>query len=409
MGLFSRKKPAEERAAVVTQSASDFWQVLGIDALGSSAGEAVTIETAMGVPAVFAAVNFIAGTVAGLPMQVYRKTEAGRERVTAPISAILHDAVNDEMSSFEWRKWLFEQVLTGGRGFTFIERNRAGRIANLWPMDPAGVTVKRVGGRKVYEYRENGGVNQYAAADVIDIPFMLKADGITHRSPIIANREAIGLAQAVTKHGGRFFSQGGVPPFAITGGFQAGAAMERAADDLEAGVKKAARDKRLALVLPTGLEIKPIGADAEKMQMVETQRFCVEQIARIYSIPPTFLQDLSHGTFSNTEQQDLHFVKHTIKRWVEQFEQELNLKLFGRPNTTTYVELNVDGLLRGDFKTRMEGWAQAIMSGQVKPNEARRAENRPDAEGGDRLYMQGATVPIEQSGADQGGQDGNGI
>lgn len=407
MGLFSRKKPAEERAAVVTQSASDFWQVLGIDALGSSAGEAVTIETAMGVPAVFAAVNFIAGTVAGLPMQVYRKTEAGRERVTAPISAILHDAVNDEMSSFEWRKWLFEQVLTGGRGFTFIERNRAGRIANLWPMDPAGVTVKRVGGRKVYEYRENGGVNQYAAADVIDIPFMLKADGITHRSPIIANREAIGLAQAVTKHGGRFFSQGGVPPFAITGGFQAGAAMERAADDLEAGVKKAARDKRLALVLPTGLEIKPIGADAEKMQMVETQRFCVEQIARIYSIPPTFLQDLSHGTFSNTEQQDLHFVKHTIKRWVEQFEQELNLKLFGRPNTTTYVELNVDGLLRGDFKTRMEGWAQAIMSGQVKPNEARRAENRPDAEGGDRLYMQGATVPIEQSGADQGGLDGD--
>lgn len=407
MGLFSRKKPVEERAAVVTQSASDFWQVLGIDALGSSAGEAVTIETAMGVPAVFAAVNFIAGTVAGLPMQVYRKTEAGRERVTAPISAILHDAVNDEMSSFEWRKWMFEQVLTGGRGFTFIERNRAGRIANLWPMDPSGVMVKRVGGRKVYEYRENGAVNQYAAADVIDIPFMLKADGITHRSPIIANREAIGLAQAVTKHGGRFFSQGGVPPFAITGGFQAGAAMERAADDLEAGVKKAARDKRLALVLPTGLEIKPIGADAEKMQMVETQRFCVEQIARIYSIPPTFLQDLSHGTFSNTEQQDLHFVKHTIKRWVEQFEQELNLKLFGRPNTTTYVELNVDGLLRGDFKTRMEGWAQAIMSGQVKPNEARRAENRPDAEGGDRLYMQGATVPIEQSGADQGGLDGD--
>lgn len=417
MGLFSRRKKdaaaPEARASLedprVPISSPNIVQFFGLDQT-SSAGENVTIDSALGVPAVWAAVNFIAGTLAGLPLHVYRKTDEGREKVTSPLATLLHDAVNDEMSSFEWRKWYFEQVLTGGRGFTFISRNRAGRIANLWPLDPSMVTVKRKGGRKVYEYREPGApVQTYAAADVIDLPFMLQADGLKHRSPIMDNKEAIGLAQAVTKHGGKFFSKGGVPPFAVTGNFQSGAAMKRAGEDLRDAVRKAAKEDRLALTMPEGLDIKTIGMDAEKMQMVETQRFCVEQIARIFSIPPTFLQDLTHGTFSNTEQQDLHFVKHTIKRWIEQFEQELNLKLFGRGNANVYVELNVDGLLRGDFKTRMDGYAQGVQNGVLTPNEARRAENRPDQSGGDRLYIQGATVPIDQagqqSGDSQGGQD----
>lgn len=393
----------ETRAATAVQSSPSFMQVLGLDGVfGSSSGEVVTIETAMGVPACFAAVNFISGTIAGLPLHIYRRTGQGRERVTGGLSTILHDAVNDEQSSFEWRKWFFEQVLTGGRGFTFIERNRAGRVRNLWPLDPAGVTVKRSDGRRVYEYREGQRLVTYAASDVIDVPFMLKANGLEHRSPVVTNKEAIGLAQAVTRHGSKFFAQGGVPPFVVTGNFQSGQAMRRAADDLEDAVRKAAKENRQALTLPMGLDIKSIGLDAEKMQMIETQRFCVEQIARIYSLPPTFLQDLTHGTFSNTEQQDLHFVKHTIKRWVEQFEQELNLKLFGR-GSSQFAELNVDGLLRGDFKTRMDGYSQGVQNGVLTPNEARRAENRPDQVGGDQLFIQGATVPITEAGNQPGG------
>jgi HK97 family phage portal protein len=134
------------------------------------------------------------------------------------------------------------------------------------------------------------------------------------------------------------------------------------------------------------------------MQLLELQRFCVEQIARIYSLPPVFLQDLSRGTFSNTEQQDLHFVKHTIKRWVEQVEAEMNLKLFGR-NARQYVEFNVDGLLRGDFKTRMEAHATSIQNGIRTPNEVRDLENMEPMPAGDDLMIQGATVPIRtQSG-----------
>jgi HK97 family phage portal protein len=181
----------------------------------------------------------------------------------------------------------------------------------------------------------------------------------------------------------------------VTGNFQTSQALKRAGDDLAQAVKKAAKDKRQALVMPAGLEIKPIGADPDKSQMVETQRFCIEQIARLFNLPPIFLQDLTHGTYSNTEQQDLHFVKHTLKRWVEQFEQEINLKLFGYRSNRVYAEFNMDGLLRGDFKTRMDGYAQGVQSGVMMPSEARDRENLPFIEGSDKLFMQGATIPID--------------
>lgn len=393
--------PFEARS--VTQSDDEFWQKLtGQNAvlLGgfgeSAAGTVVTVDTAMSVPAVASAVNFLAGTLAGLPCHLYRRAKDGRERVSGNLATLLHDAPNPFVSSFEWRKSLFIGKFTGGRGLSFIERNERGAAVNIWPLDPTKITVKRDGFVNRYEYRQDGRTVTYAADEIIDLPFLLKQDGFSHRGPIAMGKEAIGLALAVTQYASRFLSNGGVPPFAVTGNFQSGAALQRAGDDLRDAVKRAAKESRQALTLPSGLDIKPIGIDPEKSQMIETQRFCIEQIARLYNIPPTFLQDLTHGTYSNTEQQDLHFIKHTLKQHVEQFEQELNLKLFGRSSRVQYVELNMDGLLRGDFKTRMEGWAQGIQSGVVMPAEARAAENWPFAEGSDTLFMQGGTVPLGQ-------------
>lgn len=405
---FRKKEARSIENPSIPVSSEALVQILGMSNQ-SAAGETVTIDSALGVPAVWAAVNFIAGTVAGLPLLVYRRTDQGRKRVTDPLASILHERVNDGTSSFEWRKYTMEQVLTGGRGVTFIDRAASGKVVALWPLDPTATVVKRINGRKTYEYADGSARRSFDATDIIDIPAMLKADGLSHRSPIMTNRDVIGMAQAMAKYGGSFFLNGGVPPFAVTGPFQSEAALRRAADDLEAAVRKAAKEKRQALTLPAGLDIKPIGADPQKSQMVEAQRFVIEQIARIYSLPPVFLQDLSHGTFSNTEQQDLHFVKHTMKRWVEQFEQELNLKLFPR-GSKVYVEFSLDGLLRGDFKTRMEGYGQAIQHGILTPGEAREMENRERVDGDDKLFMQGAMMPIDALGqqpaqVDTGAQD----
>lgn len=400
---FRRETRASPENPTVPVSAANFLTFFGMD----SDGAPVTVDSALSVPSYGGAVNFLSGTVAGLPLHVYDKTADGRKRHKGPLATLLHDAVNDETSSFDWRKRVFDQVFTSGRGVSFIERNAAGRVLNIWPLDTASLTVKRVEGKKLYDYKDGGRTVTYRADEVIDIAFMLKPDGLSHRSPVVLFADVIGHAQAATRYGRRFFDNGGVPPFAIEGNFTSGAAMQRAADDLAEAVKKAAKEKRQALVLPPNHTIKPLGVDAEKTQLVETQRFLIEQVARIFSLPPTFLQDLSHGTFSNTEQQDLHFVKHTLKRWVEQFEQEINLKLFGRGNSSRYVELNLDGLLRGDFKARMEGYAQAIQNAVLTPNEARARENMPDGENGDSLLIQGATVPLgSQKMVNQGDNNG---
>lgn len=413
LDLFRRQRvtPAEERSIEnprVPVSASDFWERFGMPGWGvSAAGISVTTDNALGVPAVSAAVNFLSGTMASLPLHVYRKTRKdGRQRVTGPLAALMQDAPNEEMSSYTWRRAVFDAVLTVGRSITFIERNQRNDVINLWPLDPANVQIRRTGGRKVYEYTDGGRKVVYQAAEVIDIPFMLKPDGLSHRGPIATHADVIGMAIAATQYASKFFQNGGVPPFAVTGNFQTGAAMTRAADDLDQAVRKAAKDKRQALVMPAGLEVKPIGADPNKSQMVETHRFLIEQVARIYSLPPVFLQDLTHGTFSNTEQQDLHFVKHTLLRWVDCFEQEMNLKIFGRASQSMWIEMSVDGLLRGDFKTRMDGYAAAIQHGIMQPNEARALENRPtDDPAGNRLYMQGAMFPLGTQPAANSNQD----
>ncbi|WAX93187.1 phage portal protein [Aminobacter sp. NyZ550] len=392
----------EQRASIedpkVPISASNIVEFLGLHGISAS-GKRVTIDNALGVPPVWAAVNFLSGTLAGLPCVLYRKTGKGREKVNGGLAAILHDAVNEETSSFDWRKSFFDAVFTGGRGLTFIERSASRKVSNLWPLDPTKATVKRVDGRKSYEYRDGRRTHVYAASEVIDMAYMLHSDLLRHRSPILTNKEAVGLAMAVTDYGAKFFNNGGVPPFVLTGPFNSPGALARSSTDMEQAVREAAEKRKLALSLPTGHEIKSIGADPEKSQLVELQRFIIEQIARIYSLPPVFLQDLTHGTFSNTEQQDLHLTKHTLTRLAKQFEQELNLKLFGRWNNRQYVELNLDGLLRGDFKSRMEGNARAIQTGQLTPDEAREMENRPATGGAaGELHMQGAMMPIDKLG-----------
>ena len=359
----------------------------------SAAGVKVSTETALGVPAVWAAVNFLSSTLASLPIKVYRKTKDGRKEVTGSVAAMLSVAANDGLTSFDWRKHKFDQVFTTGRGLSYVERNLNGRVVNLWPLDPAQVTIRRVGGVKSYLVKDGSRTITYAANEILDVPFMLKADLVSHRSPIQSCRDAIGMAIAATNYGSKYFENGGVPPFAIEGPFEGPASAQRASDDLARSVKKASKLKRLALSIPLGHKLHKLGSEIKDAQLVELHRFMIEQTARIYSMPPTFLQDLTHGTFSNTEQQDLHFVKHTLRRWVRQFEQELNLKLFGR-NSKLYAEMNLDGLLRGDFKTRMEGYAQGIQNAILTPDEARAAENRQSLEGGDQLWIQGGTLPV---------------
>ena len=385
----------EKRGAQVAQSAPNFLEVFGIKSAAS-----VSTEEALGVPAVWAAVNFLSGTIAGLPLHVYDKTANGKKKVkntkATPVVGVLHDAVNDGLTSFQWRFDLMWAVLTEGRFVTYIERDDLGRVTDLFPMLQFEVKMLP-NGRKQYTTKAGGVTKQYDQADVIDITFALKPDLFTHRSPLRQCAVAIGKAYNANEYGSKIFKNGGMPAFALTGPFASGASATRASDDIANAAKDAAQKGGQVLAIPLGHELKPLGSDPEKMQMTEAQEFSVQEIARVYSLPPTFLQDLSRATFSNSEQQDLHLVKHTIKRWLEQIEGELNLKLFGR-GSSRVAEFNLDGLLRGDYQTRMAGNAQAIQTGQLTPNEARALDNRGPLDGGDVLLIQGATIPLTSAG-----------
>lgn len=391
---FARSAPAgapEKRESIenptVPVSAQNFLAFFGIN---SANLPSVTIDSALSVPAVWAAVAFLSRTLAALPLHAYRQTKGGPERVSGKLHTVIHEAANPHMDAFKFRQHFWQQVFTGGRGLAWIERTPAG-VEALWPLDPSRAAIKRVGFDVIYTVDNR----DYPAADVIDVPFMLKADGLSHYGPIATASKAIQLALAMNDYASGFFAGGGVPPLALVGPLPAGAeAMKRAMADVHRAIDAARKSDKPVFPMPPGHDLKPVGFEPEKGQMTDARRFQVEEIARTYQLPPVFLQDLSRATFSNAEQQDLHLVKHLIGQWAQALEGEMNLKLFGRDSNRRYVEHNLDGLLRGDFLTRMQGYAQAIQNSVRTPNEVRRLENLPEMPKGDVLLIQGATVPL---------------
>lgn len=414
MGMLARIFGREERAAPnplenstipISASYDEFMQFFGQMDPSRVQLPPVTIESALKVPAVLAAVGFLSRTLAALPLHAYRKAEGGAaERADGELQMLLNEAPNAEWSSFGWRRYMWEQVFTGGRGTTWIERRGVAPVA-LWPMDPDETTVLRRNGRRFYRF----GQNEYPASDVIDVTFMLRRNQVSHRGPIAEGKEAIGLAIAMANFAAQFFGSGGLPPLSLEGPLPQGPdGFKRAMKDIWRAVEQARKAGQPFFGLPPGHKLAPVGIDPAKGQMVEAQLFQIQQIARIWNLPPVFLQDLSKGTFSNTEQQDLQLVKHVIGQWSKAFEDELNLKLFGQRRRSRYVEHSLDGLQRGDFKSRIEGLARAIQTGQLMPDEARALENRPpDPNGaGAKLYIQGATVPLGTTAAPIGHNGG---
>jgi HK97 family phage portal protein len=352
----------------------------------------VTTEAALQVPAFLCAVAFQSRSLASLPLQAFRGGGDSVKRLDNDLAMLINEAPNPEWSSFAWRQYMWQQVFTRGRGLSWIERVNLNPVA-IWPMDPLLTTVARVNGRKVYRFEGK----EYPAADVIDVPFMLKSDQIGSYSPVWLGRKAISLAIAMNDFAGAFFNGGGVPPMALEGPLPQGVeAFKRAQQDIQRASDTAKKSGLPFFGMPPGHSLKPVGVDPDKGQMTEARLFQIQEIGRLYGLPPVFLGDLSKGTFSNTEQQDLQLVKHLIGQWAKAFEDELNLKLFGQRRRSRYVRHNLDGLQRGDFKSRIEALARAIQTSQITPDEARALEERPaDPSGnGAKLYMQGATVPL---------------
>lgn len=370
------------------------FQWASVVGLGGIELPAVTTDSALQVPAVSAAVSFLSRSMANLTLQLHKSTEAGSERITGGLATLIEEAPNPEWDSFRLREYFWTQVFTGGRGLLWIERSGS-NIIGIWPITtPGGVTIKRDAlGRTSYDV----GGKVYPASDVIDVPFMLKSDGLGHYGPIVIGAKVIQLAIAMGDYAAKFFAGGGVPPLALEGPLPAGAeAMKRAMADIHRAIETAKGEDKPIFPMPPGYKLTPVGFDPDKGQMTEARRFVVEEIARIWGVPPWFLQDLTRANFANSENQDLSFVKHLVAHWANKLEQQMNLKLFGQRNGKRYVRHNVDSLLRGDFKTRADAVASLVNCGVYTPNiGAKYMGQEPHTDpAADELYMQGGMVPL---------------
>ncbi|CFX06957.1 Bacteriophage/Gene transfer agent portal protein [Syntrophomonas zehnderi OL-4] len=378
----------------------------------TSAGKPVNEHTAMQMTAVYSCVRILSETLAGLPLHVYRYNDSGGKEkyLKHPLYKLLHDEPNPEMTSFAFRETLMSHLLLWGNAYAQIIRNARGEVLALYPLMPNKMTVDRDSkGRLFYLYTRTsedtptlGDDSQVylTPSEVLHIPG-LGFDGLIGYSPIAMAKNAVGLAIATEEYGAKFFANGAAPGGVLE---HPGTIKDpqKVKDSWNAAYQGSQNAHRVA-VLEEGMKYQPIGISPEQAQFLETRKFQINEIARIFRVPPHMLADLEKSSFSNIEQQSLEFVKYTLDPWVVRWEQSMCRALLTESEKpTVFIKFNVDGLLRGDYVSRMNGYATARQNGWMSANDIRELENlnRIPAElGGDLYLINGAMTKLQDAGA----------
>jgi HK97 family phage portal protein len=379
---------------------------------GTTAGKPVNENTAMQMTAVYSCVRILAETLAGLPLHVYKYNDSGgkEKHLQHPLYRLLHDEPNPEMASFTFRETLMSHLLLWGNAYAQIIRNARGEVIALYPLMPNKMTVDRdKNGRLFYLYQRSvddaptlgkDSLVYLDPSDVLHIPG-LGFDGLVGYSPIAMAKNAIGLAMATEEYGAKFFANGAAPGGVLE---HPGTIKDpqKVKDSWNAAYQGSTNSHRVA-VLEEGMKYQQIGIPPEQAQFLETRKFQINEIARIFRVPPHMLADLEKSSFSNIEQQSLEFVKYTLDPWVVRWEQNMcRSLLMASEKPTVFIKFNVDGLLRGDYVSRMSGYATARQNGWMSANDIRELENLdriPEELGGDLYLINGAMTKLQDAGA----------
>ena len=404
MGIFSifhsRDKPVNRTAG------SSFSFYMG----GSSSGKSVTERSAMQMTAVYACVRILSEAIAGLPLHLYRYTDnGGKEKaIDHPLYLLMHDEPNPEMSSFVFRETLMTHLLLWGNAYAQIIRNGKGEIVALYPLMPNKMSVDRDEfGHIIYKYYRGDDEAIKSEQSVILTPYDvlhipgLGFDGLVGYSPIAMSKNAIGMAIACEEYGAKFFSNGAAP-----GGVLEHPGTIKDPERLRESWNRTfggSRNSNKVAVLEEGLKFTPISISPNEAQFLETRKFQINEIARIFRIPPHMVGDLEKSSFSNIEQQSLEFVKYTLDPWVIRWEQSMyRTLLMSEEKGKYFFKFNVDGLLRGDYQSRMNGYAVGRQNGWMSANDIRELENLdriPTEDGGDLYLVNGNMMKLTDAGA----------
>lgn len=405
MGLFSNIFKARDKPQNRTIG-SNYSFFFG----GTTSGKPVNEHTAMQMTAVYSCVRILAEAVAGLPLHLYKYTDSGgkEKALSHPLYFLLHDEPNPEMSSFVFRETLMTHLLLWGNAYAQIIRNGKGEVIALYPLMPNRMSVDRdSSGALYYTYTKysdeaptmKGMTVTLRPSDVFHIPG-LGFDGLVGYSPIAMAKNAIGMAIACEEYGAKFFANGAAPGGVLE---HPGTIKDpqKVRDSWNAAYQGSSNSHRVA-VLEEGMKYQPIGISPEQAQFLETRKFQINEIARIFRVPPHMVGDLEKSSFSNIEQQSLEFVKYTLDPWVIRWEQAISRALL-RPDEKKlyFAKFNVDGLLRGDYVSRMNGYATARQNGWMSANDIRELENLdriPPELGGDLYLINGNMTKLADAG-----------
>lgn len=377
----------------------------------TTSGKTVNERTAMQTTAVYACVRILAEAIASLPLSVYQTTGLGKEKaINHNLYHLLHDEPNSEMTSFVFRETLMSHLLLWGNAYAQIIRDQNGKVLSLYPLLPNKMSVNRDSRGNIYyvytrdsdEAPSLAGYGEFYLPDheVLHIPG-LGFDGLIGYSPIAMAKNAIGMSLATEEYGASFFANGATPGGVLEhpGIVKDPQRIRESWNSVYQGTKNAHK----VAVLEEGMKYQSIAISPEQAQFLETRKFQINEIARIFRVPPHMVGDLEKSSFSNIEQQSLEFVKYTLDPWVTRWEQAMQKDLLLPGEKSQYsIKFNLDGLLRGDYQSRMNGYAIARQNGWMSANDIRELENMnliSPEEGGDIYMVNGNMLKLKDVGA----------
>lgn len=373
----------------------------GLTILGATvkSGASVNEHTVMSVSAVYACVRILSESIASLPIKVYQNTDKGRrEAKESPAWKLLKSQPNQWQTPFELMEMQTAILALRGNSYSFIGRS-AGEPNELIPLQPDKVGVMKLpDGQPVYQYEGQ----TYRSTEILHLKGLTR-NGYTGISTISALADTFGLSLSTRDQAATHFNNGATPGGVIETPVELDKKqveqLREEWDKRHAGVQNTGRPA----ILYGGMKWNTIAMNAKDAQMLESRKFEVEEIGRIFRIPLNLLQSTEKSTSwgSGIEQQNIGFVEYTLRPWLVRIEQAMSRVLLSEQEKATghYIEFNLDALLRGDFKTRMDGYKIGVEGGIYTVNEVRERENLPKLPGntGDVTYRPLNTQPVGEN------------
>ena len=356
-------------------------------------------DKALTLTAVWCAIRLLSESVSSLPCSVYTKQPNGDKLEDSKnrIYDLIKYRPNRYQNKITFFEYIMMSICTDGNSYVQIVRDGSGRPSQLIPISPDTVDVVINDGELFYQIDSVGILD---SADVLHFK-TLTDNGIDGISPIDQCKKALSWGLNVEEFGSTFFKNGAKPSSVLS---TDRALSEQAIERLKNSFKNTysqLKNSNSTIILEEGLTFKPISISPDQAQFISSRQFSIEEVARIFNIPPHMLKDLSKSSFNNIEMQSQEFVTYTLMPYITRIENEMNYKLF-RTNEVgkTFIEFNVNALLRGDVKSRNEAYKTAITNGYMSINEVRQKENLNSIEGGDKHFMQMNMTTIEKIGED---------